>query len=215
MKQFINNSSFKTIVFDLNGTLASRVSDHPSHLEYRNAYIKSKTGFNKFELLPDSTSLALKMCGLSPLKYYIQRNNEVNWNEYHEINERVLDCISRLKNKGYNLVLYTDCHGVQVQRTLEILNLTGQFDLCITEEYNFKKPAPKAFTFIAEYFKNNVSEILMVGNDYQMDLFPSLFVGASALELSSEHEFFEVMNVLLFSKKLEENETYKRNETDS
>jgi FMN phosphatase YigB (HAD superfamily) len=184
----VKNKKIKTVVFDLNGTLTGRVSDHPEHLRYRNAYIEKKSALKNLHLLPNATTTALKACGLNPLEYYLQRNAELNWENFHRFNERVYSCLTTLRKADFNLVLYTDCHGIQVKKTLEILKLSALFDLCITEEFNMKKPTPKAFEFIAREFNCSTSEILMVGNDYLMDLLPLILIGGNGIQVDSENE---------------------------
>jgi FMN phosphatase YigB (HAD superfamily) len=94
----------------------------------------------------------------------------------------------KIKTADFNLVIYIDCQGVQVKKILEILKLSALFDLCITEEFNMKKPTPKAFEFIAREFNCSTSEILMVGNDYLMDLLPLILIGGNGIQVDSENE---------------------------
>ena len=44
IQTYFNSSEIKMVVFDLHGTITNRTSVHPYHIEYRNAYIKSKLG---------------------------------------------------------------------------------------------------------------------------------------------------------------------------
>ena len=197
MWSYINDRTKKVVVFDLNGTLTNRVSDHPKHLEYRNAYIRKHSGIRNTTLLPAETSSALKTVGLSPLRYYIERNNEFDWNDFHTYNSLTFDLVHSLKERGFKIVLYTDCHGVQVKKTLEILNLLDAMDLIITEERNMKKPSPKAFQFIAESFQCSPMEIVMIGNEYVKDLLPLILMGGSGIKVESEQELAQAISKIM------------------
>ncbi|MFT5777564.1 MAG: FMN phosphatase YigB (HAD superfamily) [Crocinitomicaceae bacterium] len=197
MQTYMKYKQIKTIVFDLNGTLTGRVSDHPEHIRYRNAYIEANSGIADFHRLPNSTTSALKACGLSPLRYYLQRNSEIDWNVFHHYNENVHRCLTALREAGFTLVLYTNGLGTQVEKTLEILKLTTMFDLCITEEYDMKKPSPMAFEHIANVFHCEAAEILMVGNDYVVDLLPLLLMGGNGIQVDSESELFHLTDILI------------------
>ncbi|MFT4661503.1 MAG: FMN phosphatase YigB (HAD superfamily) [Patiriisocius sp.] len=196
MWTYIKNKQIKTVVFDLNGTLTGSVSDHPEHIRYRNTYIEANSKVKHTQFLPEGTTMALKACGLSPLKYYIERNSEIDWKVFHHYNEGIYNCLTMLREAGYNLVLYTDCHGVQVKKTLEILRLSDMFDLSITEEFNMKKPSSKAFSHIAKKFNCSAAEILMVGNDYLMDLLPLILIGGNGIQVDSENELTTVTELI-------------------
>ena len=197
MLTYMKNKQIKTVVFDLNGTLTGRVSDHPEHIRYRNTYIKANSEVKHTQFLPDGTTMALKACGLSPFKYYIERNSEIDWKAFHHYNEGIYNWLTTLREAGFNLVLYTDCHSVQVKKTIEILRLSALFDLCITEEFNMKKPSPKAFRYIAKEFNCEEAEILMVGNDYLMDLLPLILMGGNGIQVDSENELTMVTELIL------------------
>lgn len=188
MKIELVNNTFKVIVFDLNGTITGRVSEHPAHLDFRNNYIREKLGVAFKYDLPNSTTLALQICGLSPVEYYKYRNSVIDWSLFHTHSEFVSQGFQRLKELGYKLVLYTDCFGEQIKSTLKLLNMTGVFDLIISEEYNMKKPSPKAFKFIADKFSCLPDDLLMVGNDYVKDLLPLKILGGNVLQIDGDDE---------------------------
>lgn len=189
----------KVLVFDLNGTITERVSDHPYHLAYRDAYIEKNLGRKLDVNLPKSTSLALQICGLRPVPYYIHRNADIDWTKFHQENKEIRELLILLKKQGKRLVLYTDCLSVQVKKTLEIMKLTNVFDLIITGEFNLKKPDPKAYTFIAARLKTDLSQLVMIGNDLAQDLLPAQIAGASVFQVSNVKEFTQIASEVLLS----------------
>ncbi len=194
MIKAITNSKFDVIVFDLNGTLTNRVSDHPEHLAYRNAYIKEKTGKEISIPLPNETSLSLAICGLEASQYYHRRNDELDWNLFHSFTPSLLEGLKELLYGGYRLAIYTDCQLKQVEQTLEILRLSEVFDLIITGEDGLKKPNPEAFLCIARMLQCSPEDILMVGNDVNKDLLPLTFLGGNTIQVNGHQEmdrFFE------------------------
>jgi HAD superfamily hydrolase (TIGR01549 family) len=194
MKKELVSSTFKTLIFDLNGTITGRVSEHSDHIAFRNKYIEEKLGKSLSEKLPNSTTLALQVCGLSPIQYYIYRNSTIDWNLFHQYDESTELEFQRLKEKGYNLVLYTDCLGEQIKATLKVLGMETIFDLIISEEFNLKKPSPNVFKYVADTFDCSFREILMIGNDYNKDLLPLKILGGNTIQIDGEHElpeFFE------------------------
>lgn len=181
-------SDIKVVVFDLNGTIAERISDHPKHIAYRNHYILSNSNIDRTDLLPSSTTKALQAAGLSPLEYYIHRNHEIDWSLFHQYSSEVNTSLNQLKEQGYKLVLYTDCHAIQVRKTLELLQLLDTFDLVISAEYNMKKPSPKAYEFIMKEFELQAEEIVIIGNDFDMDILPLLLMNGNGILIKSKKE---------------------------
>lgn len=197
MKKELVNSTFKTLIFDLNGTITGRVSEHPGHIVFRDNYIKEKLGKSPSGKLPNTTTLALQICGLSPLQYYMHRNAVIDWNLFHAYSDSTVLVFQQLKEKGYKLVLYTDCLGEQIKGTLKVLGMENLFDLVISEEFNMKKPTPRAFKYIADTFGCSFSDMLMIGNDYNKDLLPLKILGGNVIQIDGEHElpeFFELIN---------------------
>lgn len=196
MKIELVNKTFKVLVFDLNGTITGRVSEHKSHIDFRNNYIENKLGKVLDVELPNSTTLALQVCGLSPSEYYIFRNSLIDWSLFHKHSEKVNHGLQKLKKRGYKLVLYSDCYGEQIKSTMELLKIGGLFDLIISEEYKMNKPSPKAFRFIASHFQCAPSDLLMVGNDYAKDLLPLIILGGNAIQLDGEHELTDFIKFI-------------------
>lgn len=194
----------KAVVFDLNGTIAERISDHPKHIAYRNHYILSNSNVERTDLLPASTTKALMAAGLSPLQYYIQRNHEIDWSLFHNYSSAVNTSLNQLKEHGYKLILYTDCHAVQVRKTLELLDLKYTFDLTITAEYNMKKPSPKAFEFVMEEYDFKAEELLIIGNDFSMDIVPLLLMNGNGILISSRKELPSAVEKILTIRKHEQ-----------
>lgn len=196
MKIELVNNTFKVIVFDLNGTITGRVSEHPAHLDFRNNYIKSKLGKTLDAQLPCSTTLALEICGLSSVEYYKYRNSVLDWSLFHTNSELSSQGFQRLKELGFKLVLYTDCYGEQIKSTLKTLKMECVFDLIISEEYNMKKPSPKAFKFIADKFSCLPDDLLMVGNDYYKDLLPLKIIGGNIIQIESEQDLPKIFEII-------------------
>tara|TARA_B110000285_G_C15042577_1_gene572574 strand:+ start:644 stop:1246 length:603 start_codon:yes stop_codon:yes gene_type:complete len=196
MKQELTNYTFKVLIFDLNGTITGSVSDHPAHIAFRNNYIEQQLGKSLTVKLPNATSLALQICGLNPLRYYIYRNSKINWNQFHKYEESTLEGFLWLKNQGYKLVLYTDCLSEQIKSTMRLLKMENLFDLIISEEFNMKKPTPKVFNYITKKLNCSYSEILMVGNDYNKDLMPLKFLGGSIIQLDNTEELPKVFEII-------------------
>jgi len=196
MKKFVTKDTFRVIIFDLNGTITDRVSEHPSHIAYRNSYIEENLGEKLMVELPTSTTLALQVCGIDPLRYYIARNSQIDWNQFHAYNASVNSAVINLKKTGYKLVLYSDCLEEQIKRTLNLLKMENMFDMIISEEFNMKKPTPKAFKYIANSFDCSNSDLLMVGNDYYKDLLPLIMLGGNAIQLEGTHELTDLFKFI-------------------
>ena len=199
MKKHIVNKEFNVIVFDLNGTITSRISDNPAHIRFRNEYIKKRLDRDINIKLPDTTSLALSICGLDVREYYHYRNDHLCWSEFHRFDPDLKQGITDLKKLGYQLVIYTDCLLTQITRTLEILKLEDTFDLFISKEHNFKKPTPKAFEFIAKEFECEADQLLMVGNDEEKDLLPLRMIGGNTVQINNHKSlpsFFSLIDEL-------------------
>jgi len=196
MIKHIINDDFKVIVFDLNGTLTSRVSDHPEHIKYRNAFIESYLNAPIRIKLPDSTSLALNICGINPVIYYITRNTDIDWEKFHRFDPSLKQALTDLKGLGYKLVIYTDCLAEQVRATINILQIDEIIDLTLTGEYNLRKPTPRAFQFIANELECEIDELLMVGNDLNKDLLPLRYLGGNTLLLKDQKELPEFFDFI-------------------
>jgi|TARA_B110000285_G_scaffold130161_1_gene146273 HAD superfamily hydrolase (TIGR01549 family) len=209
MKKELVNSTFKTLIFDLNGTITGRVSEHPDHIAFRDHYIMEKLGKSLSGKLPNTTSLALQICGLSPSQYYTYRNQVIDWNLFHEYSESTVLAFQRLKKDGYTLVLYTDCLGEQIKRTLKVLGKENLFDLIISEEFNLKKPTPQAFKYVADRFGCSYSDMLMIGNDYNKDLLPLKILGGNIIQIDGEHELPELFELLAINNTFETKTGFK------
>lgn len=186
IKSNINNPNFKAIIFDLNGTIAARVSDHPEHIAYRNRYIENLTKEPVTENLPMLTSAALKIYDLDPQKYYLYRNSRIDWNIFNSFNSNTFDVLTQYYNWGYDLVLYTDCYTVQIEETLKILNLKDFFKLIISAEAGFKKPSSNAFKYISKKLNISVTDLLMIANDWTQDLEPLHRLNGNTVWIKSE-----------------------------
>ena len=68
--------------------------------------------------------------------------------------------------------------------------------MIITEESNCKKPSPNAFKYIAKELGCNLSEIVVIGNEYQKDLVPLILQGGSGIKVDSEEELNEAINLI-------------------
>lgn len=198
----IVNPDFRVLIFDLNGTITGRVSEHQAHIQFRNEYITQKLGCEIRRDSPKSTTLALQVCGLNPIEYYKYRNSVIDWNLFHYFDSTICIRFNELKALGYKLVLYTDCYGEQIKKTLEILRLDNVFDLIISEEYNLKKPNPKVFLFVSEQFNCELDQILMLGNDYSKDLLPLLILGGNAILTNNYSEIFDYFDYILETNKI-------------
>jgi len=192
----INNPSFNTIVFDLNGTITGRVSDHPNHIEFRNNYITEKIGSDSIKFLKDSTAHAFEITGLDIKEYYKYRNSNIDWTLFHVFSKDIYDLIQDLHANEYRLVLHTDCYKEQVDKTLEIIGLKNCFNVIISAENNFKKPSPAATMFILNRFKIEPNEILIVANDWEKDILPVKSQGGNLMWIKSEKYLVESFDEL-------------------
>lgn len=192
----INNSAFNTIVFDLNGTITGRVSDHPHHIEFRNKYIIEKVGSDAHISLNTSTAQAFEINKLDIKAYYKYRNSNIDWNLFHAFNHEIFSGIEHLHNLGYRLVLHTDCYINQVEKTLEIIGLQNHFDLIISAENNFKKPSLAATNYISNKFHINPNQILIVANDWEKDILPVKVLGGNIMWIQSEKHLNNALNQL-------------------
>ena len=77
MVSLIKNEDFKTIIFDMNGTITGRVSNTPAHIAFRNKYIERKLNKSLHISLPDNTRLAMNICGLSCKEYQSYRDQNL------------------------------------------------------------------------------------------------------------------------------------------
>lgn len=193
----IKNPNFKAIIFDLNGTIASSVSNHPEHILYRNRYIEDQIKKPIQDGLSDVTREAFETYGLDTKAYYLYRNDRIDWRIFNAFNPVTFDVLSLLEYLQYDLVLYTDCYSVQVEETLKILNVKQFFKLIVSAELGFKKPSHDVFTYISKQLDIVPSELLMVANDWKQDLAPLHDLNGNTILIESEKELDEAQNIIL------------------
>lgn len=191
MKVKLRNKFYKTIVFDLNGTITGRVSDHPEHIKFRDSYITSYLPTFDVTNLPSSTTSALQKAGLDVKKYYAYRNSNINWNLFHTYSKEVSLFLKELDNLGFTLVLYTDCYANQVAETLQIMKCTDVFSIIVSSENGFKKPSKNAYLWVAEQVNEPVENLLVVANDWNNDLEPIDTLGGNTIWIESEKQLLD------------------------
>jgi FMN phosphatase YigB (HAD superfamily) len=208
IKLNIKNRKINTIIFDLNGTITSSVSNHPKHIAFRNNYIEAKINKKIETILPEETAKAFEIYGLNTTDYYHYRNDLIDWKSFHSYQDTTYSMLSRLSVKGYHLVLYTDCFLSQINPTLQILQVANFFDLIVSKEMGFKKTSADGYKYISNKFNTPVERLLMVANDYEKDLKPLQDIGGNTVWIRSEKHLVKAQKSL---EKYTENSLKKRN----
>jgi putative hydrolase of the HAD superfamily len=82
-------------------------------------------------------------------------------------------------------VIVTNGHRPQVQRKLEKCGLAGQFKGVVTpDDCGARKPDAEIFTYALNLLRVQAFEVLMIGDDFEIDIKPALAIGMKAFHVS-------------------------------
>lgn len=94
----------------------------------------------------------------------------------------VKDLLAILKAKGHNIYLLSNAQKVFVNVELDLCGITEYFDkIFISSEYKIKKPSLDFFILALRETKSEISESMMIGNDYINDILPPSLIGMKTI----------------------------------
>ena len=172
-------SDVKVVLFDLDDTLYSEKQ-----------YVKS--GFNKIaEACPEIENMADKLWrafedGERPIDFVLKNENqyssdavkkclETYQNQMPNISlyDGVIDLLTSLKESGFSLGLITDGRPIGQRNKINALGIEKYFEkIIVTDELGgieFRKPNPKAFELMREFFGVDFPQMVYVGDNINKD----------------------------------------------
>ena len=103
---------------------------------------------------------------------------------YIELYPKVKETLEELKRLGYKLFVLSNAQRAFTLPELEKLGIKDLFDgIAISSDYGFKKPNLEFYKRALENF--NIEGGIMIGNDYECDVIPSLKLGLKSIFIYS------------------------------
>ncbi|MFV2015335.1 MAG: HAD-IIIA family hydrolase, partial [Candidatus Heimdallarchaeota archaeon] len=221
-----------TIFFDLDGTLYSYNKGHTAGLqrsfsywseltgddykEFMNKYQKSRKNVKRFLAgTVGSHSRALYFQGMveenfkTSLPYHIAELTQKYWESF--INTitpfpGVEETLKNLKDQGHQLAIITNMSSDIQFRKLHKLNLDNYFDAVITsEEAGQEKPHPHIYLHAVGRLNANMSNCVMIGDDYNNDVEVAEFISMKGLlvAIEDDHSEIDAQKIITFPQILE------------
>ncbi|MFT7612916.1 MAG: FMN phosphatase YigB (HAD superfamily) [Parvicellaceae bacterium] len=206
---FFNSSDIRLIVFDLHGTLTTRTSIHPYHIEYRNQYLEKILGYSLPEHFSVGTDEAFGLFpALNKYDFYKHRDNDplFEFERIHAPNQQLVEKLMAI-SKHFYTVLYTDSYLKQIERTLSAIGICNIFDSIIGMENGHRKVSSQ-FTIYPDLCSGlsiKIENVLIVGDRMDKDINPVLQAGGNAIKIESSAfimEALEIINKTFASKEL-------------
>lgn len=204
-------SKIKNIIFDLDGTLytspevfrkfaeaayytyakvfKSPIEEAKKILEDRRTELARQKGFS----VP--YTLALLSFGI-PIETWHEENVAFfDPADFLAPNPGLRSSLRELK-KTYRLVVLTNNNKIQTRRIIKALGLDGVFDDVFTfNTFNLLKPDPGILKGVLEQLAARPEECLMVGDRYEVDLFPARELGMKIHEVKGPEDILKIGSV--------------------
>lgn len=180
----LHDEIIKTIVFDLNGTISTQISNNPYYMRFRNNYIQSQLSNVSSEILSKtSATKVFKSLKLDCEDFYEYRKSNFDWSLLIDFNKEIYQLLKSLKSAGYNLVIYSNCRKDQLDATLDILQLSCFFDLILSQEDDFIKPNFKGYLYISNCLDTSIDQMVMISDNTRIDLKPLESIGGNTIHI--------------------------------
>ncbi|MBU0503939.1 MAG: ROK family protein, partial [Candidatus Omnitrophica bacterium] len=119
---------------------------------------------------------------------------EVNPRDYLVSDKRLQEVLLFL-SRSYKLAVLTNNSGVQSQRTLQALGISGFFNVKLSRsDTGTFKPNLKAFLKVAEELALSPGDILSIGDRQDMDILPAIHIGMQGLLIRSLEDIYSLPN---------------------
>lgn len=110
---------------------------------------------------------------------------------YVNIFPEVKDVLERLKKK-YKLVIVSNSAEEEANLALEKFDLKKYFDyIVISCQVELAKPNPKIFQLVLDHFKVKPEEIILVGDNLEMDIVPARILGIKGILVDTRKKYSE------------------------
>ncbi len=183
--EFIHNRYQIEIDEDLADVVVDRVLKSMPY--YSSVKIKNEEQRRNYYL--EFNSLILEQLGFQSTKscdlYDFFRDNKRHW----EIKSSVKSLLDTLRKRGYKLIVVSNFDGNLEQLLIE--NEIRDFfsDLFVSAIIGLEKPSKSFYDYVITSLGCESQEILMVGDDLVLDVYPAISVGITAIHLKESASF--------------------------
>lgn len=111
------------------------------------------------------------------------------------------ELLKELKKLGFKIYLLSNAQDCFTRYELKKFQIDVFFDdIAISSNYHIKKPNPKFLKTLL--MKNNITDAIMIGNDYMCDILPAIGLGLKTiyLETATSKETLNVEKIKGFNK---------------
>lgn len=106
--------------------------------------------------------------------------------EYIRLYKGVKKLLKRLKKEGIKLYVLSNAQTSFTIPELKKLGIYKYFDgIAISSDYKYKKPNQNFFKNAMKSFKIEIADTMMIGNDYECDILPSIELGLKYIFIES------------------------------
>lgn len=106
--------------------------------------------------------------------------------KYLKLYDGVIELLDKLKEKGKKIYLLSNAQSVFTFYEMKALGIEKYFDgICFSADYNMCKPEKGFYESLLNEYNINVSESIMIGNDYLADIIGAKSVGLDTLYIHS------------------------------
>lgn len=187
-----NWPTFNSIVFDLEGTLffspsfgeevhrlakecvaeakGLNFADADALFESTRKQLSQQNGF-KVALTETMLNLGIE------LKFWNDWQAKVDLNQHVDIDVEIIDMFEKL-NSRYTIIVVTNMTSALAERTLIHLGINSSVtELITSDKCGFSKPNPMIYKIICQKYSLNPSQVLSIGDRYNVDVEPALEYG--------------------------------------
>lgn len=106
--------------------------------------------------------------------------------KYIKLYDGIIELLDKLKEKGKKIYLLSNAQSVFTLYEMKALGIEKYFDgICFSADYNMCKPEKGFYESLLNKYNINVSESIMIGNDYLADIMGAKSVGLDTLYIHS------------------------------
>jgi len=213
MKRFLYSNSFRLIIFDLDGTFYSRDRYIATYYKFAVQAIckllslsegEVKEYLSQERITPDPTtstgsvsSLVAKL-GISKEIWNNYRNEHFDVSELILKNEQLTEVIAKLE-QTCKLVLFTNNTDLMTNKILVRLGLMiDSFEYVITSDSSMgmKPYGHEVFYYLRDQTHIKFTEMLSIGDRYEVDIVPLIELGGSGVLITSPEELRDIIPII-------------------
>lgn len=99
--------------------------------------------------------------------------------------------LKKLRNEGYKIYLLSNAQASFTNWELNKFHLIPYFDgIFLSSDLGIKKPNPLYYKKLIEKYSIDVSNAIMIGNDYNNDILPAKELGLKTIYIESNQSYF-------------------------